>query len=487
MKTCKKTLAMLLALTAALSVVGCGDKDDGSAAETSHVDLVSVNSLNLSNESGTDSGSLTQTMSKIPDGQGEIEWLSYFDLNPVGTEEKSTQLSLFEQLGGSIKYTRCASMSKYDALAKREISGDVPDIFWHEGMTFPANVIDGMFQSIDPIVDFDTPLWADVKNAASQYVLNGKHYVAPIAFNQLSVICYDKARMNDAGLKDPYDLYKKNEWTWDTMEDMMRTYVEAATGDQVRYGVNGWFHAFIFRSTGETLIKYDADKQEYVNNMDSPQLQRAANWLYDLSSDGLVNLTWYDEARKAFDDNTLFYAMGPWASTGIHTPTGDEEYGVVPMPRDPQSDTYYTSLETNAYMWVKGSTKTAAVKTWMECAKLANTQEDYIATGKEKFFVNNPGWTEDMWNLVYGPEARSNFTIVVDPGYGITTALSNNDAATNDTKEALIPYLYSSVSKKDENETQMTWTGLRTAYAGTVDSELATFNAKLKDFIAKGE
>lgn len=58
-------------------------------------------------------------------------------------------------------------------------------------------------------------------------------------------------------------------------------------------------------------------------------------------------------------------------------------------------------------------------------------------------------------------------------------------AATNPTKEAVIPYLYTSVMKADENDTQYTWSQLREQYKGTIDSELDTFNDAYHKFIGK--
>ena len=68
---------------------------------------------------------------------------------------------------------------------------------------------------------------------------------------------------------------------------------------------------------------------------------------------------------------------------------------------------------------------------------------------------------------------------------GISTALSDDDAATNDTKEAIIPYLYTSVMKTDENGSQYTWTQLKETYETTVESELKTFNDQYHAYIKK--
>ena len=139
----------------------------------------------------------------------------------------------------------------------------------------------------------------------------------------------------------------------------------------------------------------------------------------------------------------------------------------------------------NAYMWVKGSKKNDAMKCWLECAKIVYTQDEYIQTEREKFFVNNPSWTDQMYDVAYVEPLSDKFTKMFDPGYGISTVLSDDDAATNDTKEAVIPYMYTSVMKTDENGTQYTWAQLKEQYQPTIESELKTFNEAYKAFINK--
>ena len=158
---------------------------------------------------------------------------------------------------------------------------------------------------------------------------------------------------------------------------------------------------------------------------------------------------------------------------------------MVPIPKDPNSDTLYTTVDMNAYMWVKGSTKNDAMKCWLECAKIVYTQDEYIQTEREKFFVNNPSWTDQMYDVAYVEPISDKFTKLFDPGYGISTLLSDNDSATNDTLEAVIPYLYTSVMKSDENDTQFTWSQLKEQYTPTLNSELKTFNDSYHEFIGK--
>ncbi|MBR1739774.1 MAG: extracellular solute-binding protein [Ruminococcus sp.] len=468
MRALKTALAFTIALTAAAAIAGCGGKK-----EEKYEQKVEVAN--------------TEDIADIPDGaQKELVWLSYFDLNPTKrTPEKRSDVALFEMKGGSIKYEQSSSLEVYSKLASDIMAATPPDIFWYEtGMTFPANCVKEMFQPIDDAVDFDQPLWADVRGMAEQYTMNGRHYVAPINYQVMSVLTYDKDMIEAANLDDPYELYLQGEWDWDTWFDMMKTYVDAGTEGEERYGVNGWFAPFIFHSTGKTIVYYDEEAGEYAAHYDDPDLVRAANFLYELKKNGLYNAAWLGQASDCFKANTLFYAMGSWASIDTHTPKEGDNWGVVPIPKDPNSDTLYTTIDVNSYMWVKGSTKTEAYSTWMQCARIVNVDPEYIATEKAKFDANNPYWTDEMYQVAYSDLISDKYVQIFDPGYGISTTLSDNGAATNDTKEALIPYMYTSVMKEDENGTQFTWTSLCETYRPVIQSELDEFNKAYREYLA---
>lgn len=473
----KRIIAGLSAVLLAMSVTACGNSS-GSSDSSADDDLA-----NYKDQVEVED---TDAIAALPEGaDSTIEWLSYFDLNPAkGAKEKSVELDLFEKKGGSIHYNQTTSMTKFDKLAELLLSNDPPDMFWYESsMCFPNYCIKEMFQPIDELVDFDSDLWADVKTTADQFMLKGEHYVAPFKYVANSVLTYDKDMMEAAALDDPYELYLDGDWNWDTWYDMMDEYVKAAEGDEVRYGVNGWFANFIFYSTGHTLIEYDAENDEYVSNVDDPNFTRATDLLYNIKKNNLYYADWVGQASDCFKNNILFYAMGPWASSDTHTPPDGSNWGSVPLPADPNADKQYTTVEIDAYMWIKGSTKKDAMKTWFDCSKTAYSDPQYKEATKEKFFVKNPNWTDEMYQVGYEELASENWERIIDPGYGISLLLSNDNAANNDTKEAIVSYMYTSVMKEDEEGKQYTWTQLREMYKGTIESELKDFNEEYKKFV----
>ena len=80
MKNSKRVIAGAMALLSAVSVASCGSSS-GSDSSSSYVDKVKVAS--------------TDDISAIPDGsEKELEWLSYFDINPTKKEPEKRELTL---------------------------------------------------------------------------------------------------------------------------------------------------------------------------------------------------------------------------------------------------------------------------------------------------------------------------------------------------------------------------------------------------------
>ena len=172
MNKLKKMLALTVAMLSAVSICSCGSStgDGDSEAPVTTVEKVDVED--------------TEEIENIADdAQKEIIWMGTYDLNPNEKrgEDKSVEMTLFNNKGGSVKWSQVSDSEKFDKLASAIMSQqDVPDIFKYEWMAFPAQVLKDMYQPIDDLVDFDAPLWADTKVSADQFVMNGKHYVAPI-------------------------------------------------------------------------------------------------------------------------------------------------------------------------------------------------------------------------------------------------------------------------------------------------------------------
>ena len=460
--TLKKTAAAAVALLSAFSIAGCSSSSGKNETTETTVETVKVED--------------TDEIDAIPDdAEKEIRWLGTYDLNPSKGQDKTVEMTLFNNKGGSVVWDQVIDSEKFDKLASALMSKkNIPDIFKYEWLSFPCQVVKDMYQPVDEIVDFDSDLWADTKPTADQFVLGGKHYVAPISFEPTTYMMYDYAVVESEGLDDPYETYLAGEWDYDAWVDIINTFCSNASGDEERYGINGWFNTQIIQQTGKTMINYDSDTNTFVSNLNDPDIERAENMLYEMGKNGYIWDTWTGSANNTLKDgNCLFYSMGTWAMTGNNGPSEGDDWGVVPVPSDPQNDEKVMTADMLAYMWVRGSTANDAVKTWFECCRMANTDEEYKANGKQKFLNANPCWTEEMYDTFMEASSTEN-KFMFDYGYGISSMLSDDGASADGS--CVTRKLYEYTNKEDDNGKQYSWTELREMYSATVDTELKTIN-----------
>ncbi len=461
----KKILAALTALCCAMSVTACGSGDTDNATEET----------TTTTESQTEWTGDNITLAPVEEPEPEVDisgqtitYLGIADINPTNSSpERSVALTLFEDnYGAKVIYKPTTPSTKFDNLATDILGGTPPDIFLYEWMAFPYGVSQGQYQSIDSLVDFSDPLWQDMEGVADDFVMNGEHYVAPLGyrFSDIQVLMYNRTNYENEGLDDPYELYLNGEWDWDAFTSIMKQYVE--TDPLNRKGIAGWWsNAFVFTS-GETVVNYDGTK--FTNNINSPAIEKAQMVLEDLTKNELIQTGWTSDSAAFADDKLAFYGMGTWAYQNAQANRSDCEIQIVPFPKAPGSDTYYTSNALHSYMWVKGSEKADAVKIWLECCRKEYVEESYVEAAKAKFLENNESWTEEMYDLVMEFYDPDKFTQVFDYGYGISTMMSSTDSGNG----AIISDIYEGIA----NGVVENWAQMKDTYSGIIDEELAAYD-----------
>lgn len=476
MKIYKRVLAGSLALAMVFPLAACKNDEE----EQSRSDAVTI-SLPPDTSDG-DEESAYPISALSDDARKTIYWMSDADLNPALGKDRSVALTLFEDYcGGKISYIQTSYDKKFDDLAA-SILGDSnrPDIFPYHWMAFPSQVSKGMYQPVTDIIDFNSPLWSGVKDTADQFVLDNEFYVAPYNIEASALLVYNKDSIDEIGADDPYELYQNGNWNWNTWESIMTKWVDTSTEETKRYGFNGYFATQIVQQTGKTMVTLEDGV--FVNNTKDPDIERAETFIYNLAKNGLCYDTWIGSASSAFQQNCLFYSMGEWALSGNNGPGEEDNWGIVPIPADPNTSEKYTTGDIKAYMWVKGSDADEAVQQWFNCSRLAVTDEQYVAADREKFFVANPYWTDEMYQVkldVVSPE----YTLLFDYGYGISPKMGDDE--TDEKKMSVVKRLYTLVvSTNEETESQYTWSQVRDTYSPVVDAELAELNAAISSMLA---
>ncbi len=460
MKNFRKTAAGLMALTLTFSLTACGG--GGAAEETTTADVTTTAATEWTGDN-IEVEELEETVDVDISGK-TLKWMGIYDLNPTNdSPERSPELALFEDTyGAKIEYIPTTSDKRFDDLATAILGGTSPDIFAYEWKTFPYDISKGQYQSIDPLVDWEDPKWADVKDIADGFVWKGEHYIAPLgySFNDTQVLMYNKTTIANEGFEDPYELYLAGEWDWDTFVDMMKTYVENGDGSTERFGIGGWWaNAFVY-TAGETMVTYDGEK--FGNNLRSAKIEKAQGVLEDIFKSNLIKRGWIGGESAFVDDSLLFYSMGTWAYNAAAQSRPDDVIQIVPFPKDTEAENYYVSNKVFSYMWVKGSENGDCVKAWLDCNRTVNYEEKYVEATKEKFLANNAGWTSEMYDIAMNFYDSDKFTQAYDYGYGLSTYMSDTLMAT----------LYEGIA----NEQFENWVQAREEFYSIVDEEIKVYN-----------
>ncbi len=460
MKNHKRIAAGLLAAVSVFSLTACGGSGSG---DTTTADVTTTAKTEWTGDNVEVTAEEGELSTDVDISGKTLKWMGIYDLNPTNdSPERSAELALFEDTyGASIEYIPTTSDKRFDDLATAILGGTSPDIFVYEWLTFPYGISKGQYQPIDSLVDWEDPMWADVKDTADKFIWKGEHYIAPLgyAFNDTQVLMYNQRLVEEEGLEDPYEMYLNGEWDWNAFEDMMKTFVENGNGSD-RYGIGGWWaNAFVY-TAGETMVTYDGEK--FTNNLNSGNIERAQAVIEDIFKSNLIKRGWIGGESAFTSNDLLFYSMGTWAYNAAANSMPDDTIQIVPFPKNPDLDEYYVSNKVSAYMWVKGSENGDVVKAWLDCNRLVNYDEKYKEITKEKFLTNNSGWTSEMYDIAMDFYDSDKFTQAYDYGYGLSTYMGDE----------VMSILYEGIV----NELSENWIQTRETYSSIIDEEIAAYN-----------
>ena len=441
MTKAKRITAGALALVTALAMASCGSSSDnasstGSAAGAADTTSMPEKKLEESQQDIVER--LAGEMEVRELENNTIDWFCHWDINPTASADKDigVDLSLFKsKYNGVIKWSQTTWETKFDDLAARIMAKDSPDFIPADDMDyFPRGAIKGMIQPIDDYIDFDSPLWADVKAANDKFRYKDGHYVAVSRVDPSYIWIYNKNVIEDNGLDDPAELFAKGEWNWKTFSDMC---IEFTDAEADKFALDGWYYEnALTESSGLPLI--DMVDGQIVNNIDAPELEKAQNMMYDLQKNGVVYPKHEHDWKVRGDvfgtgiasGLTLFYPIGLWAiedAPSVTEPYGDISAGevmFVPVPCAADGDTMYVPSRVHGFCICAGAKNPEGVAAWLDCTRYAEIDEAAHQITIDQF-KDDYGWTDEMLDMretIYKAAAEHP---VFEFAQGISTDLSS--------------------------------------------------------------
>ena len=398
MKKYKIFLSVLLILSTVFSASAC-KKDSESSSEIINpmIEEKKEALLKAANASNQLDGELSNKT---------IKWMASWDINPDSSGKKTpSELVLFQELyGGNIEYHHVEFEDRYEKLAEVISSGEGIDFFYAGDFdAIPKGVVNNMFTSVDEYIDFDSPLWEDVKEANDSIMWDDKHYCAIVQLTgDYCGVLYNRKTIQNAGLDDPAMLFKNDDWTWDTFQDMLESFVDT---DNERYGIDGWWFQFgLISTTGVPSVSMTDGK--LVSNIGNPAMERVQNWMYELYNKdyiaiGVGDYGWEEKPNYVGEGKLLFYPVGLYEL--YKTPeqwktTYGEDVFFVPMPKDPDADEHYIPSGMDGYTFINGGQNLEGVAKYLECKRFCLTNEDAREIA-DSIFIDDYGWSEEMLEM----------------------------------------------------------------------------------------
>ncbi len=356
----------------------------------------------------------------------KIKWMATWDINPGPTGKNvPIELALFqERYGGEIEYYAVTWENRYDKLAAAIQSGEGIDFFSaSDSDAFPKGA-KGMFAPIDDYIDFDSPLWSDVKDVNDSIMWNGNHYVAVVfVTGDNCAVIYNRDTIEEAGLEDPAVLYEQGNWTWDTFEDMLIKFVDK---DNKKFGIDGWWFEFgLMSTTGVPPVTIE--NQKLVNNLGTPAMERVQNYLYELYNKDCIAICTESFGSKDMpnyigEGKTLFYPCGLYQfyceSEQWQKKFGENAF-FVPMPKDPEADEYYVPTGMDAFVMVKGGQNPEGVAKYLDC-KRYTLLNDKVRSIADEQMVEDYGWSQDMIDMKDSMQSLAEENPVYDFSKGVS-------------------------------------------------------------------
>ncbi len=192
----KKILALFLVTLMIFALVGCGGKKR---------EIVEVTLSTEDSEAILAAAGITLPDAEAVAAAGStVQWFSWSDWLHNYDEDEIVNTGFWtfkEKYGCEIEWIECVYNTRFDELATLVLGGNAPDSYpGVDAAGFPYYCLKGVFADVNPYINFDDPLWADVKPFVDNYFsMGGERFLIATEVGYENVCIYNRRVMEEHG------------------------------------------------------------------------------------------------------------------------------------------------------------------------------------------------------------------------------------------------------------------------------------------------
>lgn len=408
-----RSLALVLAtLIFVGAFAGCKKSKDADKADGNSSEFFDFEENSGSNTDSNESGNADNNYGNTQVSNKEFKWpelkftnnkLTWLYWGGQPSADSDLVKLMKEKYGLTIEVINVNYNEMTSKLAALVMAGESPDmvrmIDGNSG-NFPGYIYKEIIQPIDNYADFSNPIYTDMAYYYSKSKVNGKNYML---FNYTStggVVVYNKKMFKDAGVTEPYTLYKQGKWDWNAFADAASKLVADTNNDGVidrkAYAI-GSADAFIY-TTGQSFGAIDHKNKKFKSNLKNADIARSVDFINNLGFTKKLGDHGITTADNLFKNELV--AMNIIAD-GEHTWVGGwtteiakrGDLGIAPLPKDPEADALYYYVWADASAIPVNAKNPNAAIAYHACRRYLETNPESVSkthqTFKNKFYLSD--------------------------------------------------------------------------------------------------
>lgn len=335
----KKVLAVILAMLMIMVVfAGCG----GGGTETS----------------GSGSSNSEVEGSKWPSGypfnetdfKGKtLTWCTHWAM----PDEKGYQKEFMDATGAKLEFNILSGgggIEYYTQLNAGIASGSGPDIAVVYNWAMPTWIRKGLLLPLDTALDLSDKIYdTAVQGIMDFFNYQGKEYVISDTYVNSYYMVYRKDLIEEAGLEDPYEVWKAGEWSYERFNEYLQALTYDSNDDEIidKIGLTGYTNeAWFGTAENGNYVRYDENGYPQFALIDDDILETLVQ--SRLCKDNGWQRYKFLPVDEFMSGNFAFLFSAPWDWPKVIEAFGIENLGWVQLPYAPSNTSKVVMNRINA-------------------------------------------------------------------------------------------------------------------------------------------